>query len=346
MSVSRRLWLVLWLALALSGCTEKRPSLDVEEFDASRPDTMVIEAGDAPRPDGAMGDGGLDGEVPDAGDAETPTDSSTLPDAPSDAVPEFDSAVVDVPDRDVCDPSLPDLPRLCANDGECATTHERCLPTGCGDLRRCQPVGRPCLDASDCLAGAQSCVSGVCVPTGSDCGDTRGCPLGFLCEGTPGARHCVDRRRPCGVEDLMCPVNSVCYFMPGINGFCLATTTRCVHHDACLLGTLCRDVDDDGLRECVPDGPCAFGSCPTEGPESTCEVLPLDFVSVCGSHGLCSAHRPCPAGFDCVDGWGTGVTECRPRTEPCQKHSECTTPGTLCHTVLSIYPDPLPAGCR
>lgn len=337
--------LVLALTLTSAGCPQRDlPDAEIEDvaaMDRPRPDVQQsdvprVDAFDASDASESAVDVGLDiamkGE--DAGmDAAFDGDGGEMDatlDGPVDVVPKFDSAVLDVFRPGACEIDASGA-RRCASDSDCDAASERCLPTGCGSERRCQPAGRPCTDASDCLAGLQTCTSGRCVATGADCGDTRACPLGYTCEGPAGARTCVNRRRPC-VDGSDCPHNSLCHAEPGIAGFCVAIATRCASDGACLGGARCRDVDGDGLRECVPDGPCSTSSCPGSG-GSTCEVLPLEFTTVCGERGLCNEARPCASGYECVDAWGTGVRECHGRTEPCRAHRECTGERSLCFGV-------------
>jgi hypothetical protein len=353
-TTTRRRACVLGFALALAGCSERPRRPDVEEADGTTVDVPMLDApredaGDAVAADGSdtpTAEGGIDGglDVAGDGDAGSSADAPGGMDGADDVMPTFDAAVADVPTRSVCDPDARAAGRICASDGECAAMIERCLPTGCGDVRRCQPAGRACVDASDCLAGVQTCTLGRCVAVGADCGDTRACPLGYTCEGTPGSRRCVDRRRFCGTGEQVCPYNAVCFSEPGIEGFCAAIATRCAHDEACLLGTRCRDVDGDGLRECVPDGPCGAGTCAGDAGAQTCEIPPVEFVTVCGPRGICSASRPCPAGYECVDTWGTGITECHPVTDPCRTHADCTAPRSLCYTESDA--DGGAAGCR
>lgn len=358
---------VTLLVLALVGCSDgRRRPPDVEETDVVFPDRTLF--------DGSSDGGGIDGhdvetrddvsEDNDDGRAESAVmdgtsmdtsemetgvdarDGTTATDAGMDGSVAFDGATDDVPVLSICELEAGAAARVCTSDSDCSPMTERCLPSGCGTVRRCQPAGRPCVDDSDCLAGLQRCTRGRCVATGSDCGDTRACPLGFTCEGAPGSRRCVDRRRPCGTGETLCPFNALCYSEPGIDGFCVGVASRCAHDEACLPGTRCRDVDGDGLRECVPDGPCGPGRCDSDGGHTTCEILPVEFVTVCGSHGICSASRPCPAGYTCVDAWGTGVGECHSVSDPCRSHADCSEARTLCYSALPYEEDSGAPGCR
>lgn len=214
----------------------------------------------------------------------------------------------------------PSTLRVCTMDSECDRPIERCLPTGCGTTQRCQPAGRTCMDNADCLAGSQTCTRGVCVASGADCGDSRACPNGYACEGAAGSRACVQRRRTCDGTIVPCPFGGVCEGVPGLAPFCVAVTSRCSSAVACRLGSECRDVDGDGLSECVPPGPCGRGRCAAE---DRCEITPVDYFLRCGPRGVCNATGGCGPGYECVDVWASGVGECRPTSQPCRTNAQC-----------------------
>lgn len=294
----------------------------------------------------AQGDGSSSegGAVMDAIGA----DSSGFDDVPSlDSSSLGDSSLPDalLPPEDsrraeYCD--QPSMLRVCTMDSECDRPIERCLPTGCGSVQRCQPAGRGCRDNSDCLAGAQTCVRGICVASGPDCGDSRACPNGYACEGAAGWRACVNRRHVCDGTGVPCPYGGVCEGTPGLSPYCVVVTSRCATDDACRLGSSCRDVDGDGLRECVPSGSCGPMSCAVG---DRCEILPVDYFLVCGPRGICNTTAGCAAGYECVDAWASGVRECRPTSQPCRTNEQCPA-GQLCFEAGGGGMPGAPAGCR
>ncbi|MDP3275382.1 MAG: hypothetical protein Q8Q09_09325 [Deltaproteobacteria bacterium] len=349
------------LSLALVVCAvacSPPPSPDVEEVDGTATDTAADRATDiSQRPEV-----GPDGESPDVlpmdaqGDAAADatidaTDGAVILDArPTDAGNDSRDAASpsDVPiivEPDVVRVAICDQPstlRICTMDSECRAGAERCLPSGCGTTRRCQPAGRPCVDNGDCLFGTQQCSAGVCVQTGSDCGDTRACPLGFSCEGTAGTRRCVSHRRACEQTYNPCPYGDLCHEIPGLNPFCIGVATRCGTNDTCIIGSSCLDVDGDGLRECVPSGPCTNASCGLPG---RCEIRPVDYFLFCGPRGICSPATGCGPGYDCVDAWGSDVYQCRARTDVCQTNAQCPV-DQVCFEPDGAAMPGSPSGCR
>ncbi len=364
----------LWLALVSFGCTSPQGT-----------DAAVDGAVNDTRSDGATTDGSLDGTLLDAttrdgDDAVSPgdatdlgevgdivpgldivdargadsqdavvDDSSGLPDIPGvdiyDVIGTFDDrSLDDAPMGSTCNVEAGALPTVCTGDSDCLRA-ETCLPSGCGSTMRCQPRGRPCLGDTDCLATVQTCFHGVCQPSGTECGDSRACPLGYTCEGTPGATRCVNRRHVCNGSFDVCPYNSICYFQNGLAPFCVGLATHCTADATCVYGT-CAEMDGDAVRECTIVGSCTGSTlCPATAGGNTCEILPVEARSYCGAHGYCSTSRPCPTGYDCLDVWGNGVLECRPATDPCHTHADCPA-GQLCYTAVTEAVDPGTAGCR
>lgn len=342
---ARTLTRLALLGLLLAGCPNSmtRTSEDVTSVDRpvmdSPADTNRSDASDASaNPDGATGPE-PSGNEPSGNEpsGSEPTGSEPSPDAGLDATLP-DTVVLDVnsPEVELRDGPLPDScsttgadgGRSCATDGDCRAGVEVCRPTGCAGETTCVPAGRGCMDNRDCLAGFQQCMGGTCVATGADCGDTRACPLGFFCEGTP--RRCVDHRRPCLTGGgNPCPFNAYCAPAGPSLSYCVPAVVRCNSNAPCLLGTTCRDIDGDGLRECAPDGVCSAAAC--AGRPLNCEIEPNTLFLQCGFHGICnSTTRPCPSGYDCLDPWGTGIGECHLRTDPCQVHAACPA-GQLCY---------------
>lgn len=327
-----------------------RVPVDRVAVDSTGVDRVVEDvASDGVSEGGSIDDGAMDGG--DGGDGAT--DSAVMRDGAFFDVPNpIDVQIptdVPIPDgmviEDVMRPGFCDMPstlRVCTTDGDCDRPSQRCLPTGCGSIQRCQPAGRGCRDNADCLAGVQTCNRGVCVATGADCGDSRGCPDGYACEGPAGARRCVNRRRECDGTIVACPYGGVCEGVPGLAPFCVGVTSRCASDEACRRGSSCRDVDGDRLNECVPSGPCMPGVC---APSDRCEILPVDYFLVCGPRGICNPTIGCAAGYECVDVWSSGVFECRPTSEPCRTNAQCPE-GQLCFEAGGAGLPMEPAGCR
>lgn len=274
------------------------------------------------------------GSLPDVALLDSPTSSDAAMGADVMLPPE------DARRAEYCD--QPSTLRVCTMDSECDRPIERCLPTGCGSVQRCQPAGRTCRDHTDCLSGSQTCVRGICVASGADCGDSRACPNGYACEGTAGSRACVNRRHACDGTGVPCPYGGVCEGAPGLEPHCVAVTSRCATNDACRLGSSCRDVDGDGLRECVPSGPCGPGMCAAG---DRCEILPVDYFLQCGPRGVCNSTIGCAAGYECVDAWASGVSECRATSQPCRTNAQCPA-GQLCFEAGGGGMPGAPAGCR
>jgi hypothetical protein len=347
-------WSRVLSLLAFAGCSSPMSLPDVEQGRdvASSMDRVVRDTSATPdaSEDGALMDARAsdsaseDGAAMDAitMDSSAFDDARGMDDASGDD--SFSSDVLPPPEdsrrAEYCD--QPSTLRVCTMDSECDRPVERCLPTGCGSIRRCQPAGRTCRDNSDCLAGVQTCVRGICVASGADCGDSRACPNGYACEGTAGSRRCVNRRRYCDGTTIPCPYGGVCEGTPGLAPFCVAVTSRCATDDACRLGSSCRDVDGDGLRECVPSGTCGPMHC---APDDRCEILPVDYYLHCGPRGICNTTTGCAPGYACVDVWASGVRECRPTSEPCQRNEQCPE-GQLCFEAGGGGMPGEPAGCR
>jgi hypothetical protein len=357
---SRFLWASIVLG-AVSACGTP-PSPDVESIDVAPRDVVgrdVVRRDAGGMDAESLDDAGLDGSPSDAttpGDATSPTDGSSMDRVapPMDGVAATDGALGDsgssLPDVVGFEDSPRRLPfcdqpsalRMCATDAECDAPTQRCLPTGCGATRRCQTAGRGCRDGADCLSGAQTCVRGVCVATGADCGDSRACPPGYACEGSAGSRTCVSRRRVCDPSLAPCPFGGVCEGVPGVEPYCVAVTSRCASNTACRIGSTCRDVDGDGVNECVPGGPCSSDRC---APGDRCEILPIDYFLRCGPRGICNPATGCSPGYECVDVWASGVFECRPTAEPCRTNAVCPV-NQLCFEAGGGGMPAAPAGCR
>lgn len=354
-------------ALSLTACGPSGGP-DVEELDIVESDPITRDRTAVDRPtvnrDSEAGmtmemDGGMDGgtrgmdadvTVPDGGmDSmvsvndviDVPTVDSVLMDVPNSEIPVIIG--VDVMDEGIGNCDQMNMLRACMGDGDCRQPAEKCLPTGCGGALRCQPAGRSCANDTDCLAGTQRCTNNVCVAIGADCGDVRACPLGFACEGAAGSKRCINRRRVCEQTLLPCPVGDVCIDSPGIVPFCALVATRCASNSACLVGSMCVDADGDGLRECVPSGPCRAGMCADPG--DRCEVVPTDYFLRCGRRGICSMVSGCAAGFSCVDPWGAGVGQCRSNMDACRTHDMCAG-GQICFEPGGQAMAGSPAGCR
>ncbi len=335
---------------------------DVEELDVVASDRIVVDRTVADRPT-AMGDSEA-GVVMDGSDAGmdgaiVPTDmgmDAMMVIADGSDVPTADRPMFDVPNgelpvivgSDATDEGVDNcdqvhMLRSCMTDANCNQPTERCLPSGCGPILRCQPAGRSCTDDRDCAAGTQRCTSNVCVAVGADCGDVRACPLGYACEGAMGARTCVNRRRVCEQTRSPCPYNDACVDNPGIRPFCALVATRCATNRACFVASTCSDVDGDGLRECTPPGPCAPGMC--ADPADRCEILPVDYFLHCGRRGICSPLTGCAVGYTCVDPWGAGVGQCRANTDVCRTNDQCPV-GQICFEPDGMAMPGSPSGCR
>ncbi|MBL8680115.1 MAG: hypothetical protein JNK05_13150 [Myxococcales bacterium] len=320
-----------------------RPPVDVVR-DTTATDTSAVTDGAMDVDDASMDVAPVDATSNPDGAMDTSVADTGVLDAPS-AI-DGDLPEIIAPPSDVTRPGFCDMSttmRACTMDAECDRPIERCLPTGCGSTMRCQRAGRRCRDNADCLAGSQTCTRGVCVATGTDCGDSRACPEGYGCEGSAGARACVNRRRNCDGTTVSCPFGGVCQGVPGLAPYCAGVTSRCASDDGCLLGSSCRDVDGDGARECVPSGPCGAGMCASSG--DRCQILPVEYFLECGPRGICNPTLGCGAGYECVDVWSSGVFECRPTAEPCRTNAACPA-GQLCFEAGGGGAPASPAGCR
>jgi hypothetical protein len=348
-------------AQSLTACGPgNRP--DVEELDLIESDPTTRDRPVADRPTGEAGEAGASMDVMDGGDVIEPvtdgsTDAmdSTMVIADGNDVPSMDSQ------RDAMNSEIPvivgsdafdegvdncdqmHMLRSCMTDANCTQPQEKCLPSGCGPILRCQPAGRACTDNRDCLAGTQTCTNNTCVAVANDCGDVRACPLGFACEGAAGARRCINRRRRCEQTRSPCPYNDVCIDQPGLAPFCALVATRCATNRACFISSTCVDVDGDGLRECAPGGPCGPGMC--ADPADRCEILPVDYFLHCGRRGICSAMSGCAMGYSCVDPWGAGVGQCRANTDLCRTNDMCA-PNQICYEPDGMAMPGSPSGCR
>lgn len=321
------------LLLALLGACED--PVGPPNFDAGR----RVDAGresDAGSPDAAASDGGDDaGGRPDASlDAGTDAgrgDAGRMNDAGLDAGTDSGAAVFDAGPRsdagrsdsgaiDYC--SMVSAGTPCGVGGTCPAGRV-CLDNGCGAMR-CFPAGRSCSTAGDCPAGS-GCVNDVCARA-SGCGDSRDCPAGFSCD----AGACVDRRIFCDRAELGtgCPRGFLCD-STGAEGapFCIRSYTRCASAAACPFFGQCRDVALNGVPICHwSGGPMCQdnGDCPAAG--EVCGVDPENVDAFCGPAGPCAAGADCGPGYECIDTWGDGVSECAPTGGTCRRQQDCPSP--------------------
>ncbi len=185
-------------------------------------------------------------------------------------------------------------------------------PDDCPDGFACTPFGscaRPCLDASDCPAGACDADTGFC--TLSQCTADDQCPAGTRCVDADGNGSGLCLRLPCEETACSpynpsgsCPSGSSC-----LGGACVdsCTPNPCTE----LLRTQCRMTPQGPACECDP-GYEDDGS-------GRCEPVP----------------QACPTGFDCRDGY------CVDPLEPFQ----CVT-NADCGGTMTCAPQ-LPTGtCR
>ena len=225
---------------------------------------------------------------------------------------------------------------LCDTDDDCAFGGWVCVASGCethqgAPIRQCQPSrGGSCVDESECPnasdydcinvgAGGKRCVrvTSGCTPAN----EAYDCVPGFSCE----SGACVDRRVPC--DDYRdCPKSHVCSVTPTAN-FCVRVFRTC-HADAdCAgFGTFCADIDDDGVDECAGELGSSGEPCLNDvscGPQAVCEPGATGTNSSCGDFGLCLGDGDCGDGFECVDLWQDGRSECVPEGGSCDQITDC-----------------------
>lgn len=280
------------------GDTDLDASID---FDASIDGSADLDAR-------SMFDSTTDALVMDSGDA---SGDPTEPDASSeddcfDEHGEFDYCRCDPPRGEDCSAAPCRAGFVCISDP-------------CG--MHCKAEGRSCAEAGDCPSGSTCSGSEgerACRREGG-CADSRDCPSGFACE----AGSCQDRRVRCSVA-APCPNGFVCDHSQGGLPFCVRVVTRCATHAGCLFGMFCRDVDGDGLSECIADGTCDTNSdC---APRSTCGTMPVEIFAACDNHGACRSDSDCALSARCVDLWGDGVRTCTPTGGLCNHTTDCTPP--------------------
>ena len=158
------------------------------------------------------------------------------------------------------------------------------------------------------------------------------CIAGFACEDG----GCVDRRLPCAVG-ADCPHGYTCFFAPPDQRFCRRITRPCGDDSDCsVLRVRCGDADKDGRRECMPsltpNGPeaipcdksqCESGAGGAGGAGPVCETTVEGTGAVCGQFGLCAEASDCDKGFECLDLWGDGRTECVQPLGSCVDSRDC-----------------------
>lgn len=338
----RERWVVscVLVALAAGGCEERPPPLtprdggrhdaggapgDGGETDAGPTDAAIGEDG-APAdaaPAFDAGDGEPDAASPDAGpNGAMEAGLMVLDAAPHDGGPDLEpDGALDgcrLPDGgfDTCGCGL----SSCTDDGDCRDGLVCASDPGCA-VRRCTAAGAPCTSAADCAAGSE-CLSGrlgpYCARPGGGCHDTRDCPAGYACE----AAACVDRRVACATG-ADCPFGFYCDAVAsGGAPFCNRLARRCAGDHQCPLLASCRDVDGDGLGECVGLGECESNAdCPAVG--EVCGTSP-ELAASCGPYGACAADEDCAPSYACRDLFGDGVRACTSTSGECENTAECT----------------------
>jgi len=212
-----------------------------------------------------------------------------------------------------------------------------CADDVCGG-RACVP-GRPCLVAADC--GGAECVGadpagdvrGICAASMGPCGSSLDCPMGFACEDG----SCVNRRIPCFVVADRCPRGYVCAMDPGdASEFCVPAMVRCTSDAQCEVGLRCRDVDGDGLQECIGSELCETNAdCRDEG---RCGVEPSSTTSACMLDGACGGDSGCAPDRHCVDLTGGDAA---PRCElsgSCASNADCPEGQVCAAPALGLAP--------
>lgn len=198
-------------------------------------------------------------------------------------------------------------------------------------MMRCllAPAGA-CHGDEDCAA-ERECVSipgegNRCVKTTPGCDSSFDCVPGFSCE--EGA--CVDRRVPCFVDDD-CPKSHFCHGVD-VSRFCLRMHQSCAAEFDCDgIAPRCEDIDGDGSSECAgvfnPNLPspeaCLNTMC--SGATPVCEVGPASGFTDCGQYGPCLENGDCTSGFECLELWPDGRSECVPTEGSCRGFEDCPT---------------------
>jgi hypothetical protein len=162
----------------------------------------------------------------------------------------------------------------CNSDAECA-------PAGAGSRcidGTCAAQGELCSDGTQCVAGGESCVDGVCLPICSKMEPN--CPAGYACDFNRGV--CSVNPAACSGN---CPGGAVC-----VESHCVAPCTATDAGPACAAsGQVCIN------GGCIPDQAAHF-QCLNEGYSgalaSTCDSQSIclhgDCYSACGDGGICS----------------------------------------------------------
>lgn len=264
---------------------------------------------------GALGgSGGVGGEGGAGGAGDTCVTNNLCPDCPSGLLDECD-------DNDDCG------------------VGSLCIPTGCGKLeggevKLCQDApGAPCPDCDpenpsepcDACRPGYTCqaidpLEQRCVKEDPTvCTSDFDCVVGFSCR----SGECVDKRVPCEFTND-CPHGYVCS-VGGPSQFCARVNRPCDTPTDCpVLVPLCADIDGDGQTECAGSPDSISLACVNLDCElgEVCEVISSS-QSVCGQFGLCSTPEDCPQGFECLQLWTGGPTECVPFDGACGHHVEC-----------------------
>ena len=222
---------------------------------------------------------------------------------------------------------------VCETEDECAAGFT-CIPSGCltlqgGDIGLCAPLpGNACQSNADCEEGRECIDVGSagnrCIKTSPDCESDLDCVRGFSCED----EACVDRRVPC-LLDLDCPKSHFCRD-EGNSRFCFRVHKNCLEDIDCAgAGPVCADVDADGTKECTgvvdPNQPvptaCVNSDC-TDAAAPVCEISGVSTTTICGQYGPC-AGGGCAEGFECVELWPDGRSECVPEGGSCSSYRDC-----------------------
>lgn len=222
---------------------------------------------------------------------------------------------------------------VCDTSTDCVTGFT-CIASGCDDLdgvpmNHCVFAGGgACETTADC-GPERECleVAGEgnrCVKTTPGCDSDSDCVLGFACE----SDACVDRRVPC-ILDEDCPKSHFCHRFDA-TGFCQRMHQSCGNEFDCLgIAPRCEDIDGDGTTECagalnpnaVPVEACVNSMC--SDPSPVCEVGDDSAFTACGEYGLCAVPGDCATGFECVQLWLDGHSECVPVGGTCSHITDC-----------------------